>query len=160
MTRLNTTQESPIYFDIVIPSLVAANRKQATRLIAHEIAKLIGVKEHLFAERLIENEKENPSAMGDGVSVAHLHVSGLQNPINAFIRLKNAIPMDAPDNMDVDLICLLLTPEREGSAYLRTLARTSRLLRNGQFCLKLRAAQNEKAIRTLLDQTSVQVLAA
>jgi len=160
MTRLNTTQESSTYFDIVIPSLVAANRKQVVRLIAHEIAEVIGIKERILAERLTDKEKETPSAIGDGVSVTHLHLSGLQNPINAFIRLKNAVPMDAPDNKDVDLICLLLTPEREGSAYLRTLARTSRLLRNEMFCTKLRAAQNEKAIRSILDQSSIQVLAA
>jgi nitrogen PTS system EIIA component len=158
--RANQVETSAIEFDIVVPSLIAANKKQVIRLASHEIAKTIGIGERILADRLAEQEKENPSAMNDGIAVTHLHISGLQDSINVFIRLKTPVDMGAPDKKDVDLMCLLLTPEREGSAYLRTMARISRLLRNAQICAMLRSAQNEKTIRAVLDQTSNQQMAA
>lgn len=158
--RANQVESSSIHFDIVVPSLIAANQKQMIRLAAHELAKEIGIGERILADRLTEKEKENPSAMGEGIAVTHLHISGLRESINVFIRLKTPIDMGAPDKKDVDLICLLLTPEREGAAYLRTMARISRLLRNAQICAMLRSAQNEKTIRAVLDQTSQQKMAA
>lgn len=148
--------ETHIDFDLVIPSMVATNHKQVARAIAHELAPLIGIKEQLLAERLAEREKETSSAVGDGVSIAHLHMSGLQNPMNIFIKLKAPIDIGAPDSKGVDIICLLLTPEREGSAYLRTLARLSRLLRNAQICSRLRSASNEKMVRAVFEQSSFQ----
>ena len=160
MPSRNVAAENSIPFDVVIPYLIAANQKQVIRLAAHEIAKIIGIGERILADRLTEKEKESPSAMGDGIAITHLHISGLQDSINVFIRLKNAVPMGAPDNKDVDILCLLLTPEREGALYLRTLARTSRLLRNTAICAKIRAAYGEKEIRNILDQSTIQLMAA
>lgn len=160
MTARMTSLDTSIPFDIVLPSLIAANRKQVVRIAAGEIARKIGIGERILADRLIDKEKESPSAMGGGISVTHLHISGLHDSINVFIRLKTPVDMGAPDNKPVDLICLLLTPEREGSAYLRTMARLSRLLRNPQVCTMLRTAQNEKAIRSVFEQNASQPLAA
>ena len=160
MTLRNAITENSIHFDVVLPYLIAANQKQVIRLAAHEIAKVIGIGERILVDRLTEKEKESPSAIGGGIAVTHLHISGLNESVNVFIRLKNAVAMNAPDNKDVDIICVLLTPEREGRLYLRTLARTSRLLRNTQICAKLRAAYGEKEIRNILDQSATQLMAA
>lgn len=160
MPTRSAPSDSTIQFDLVIPSLVAPNRKQVTPLIAHEIAKVIGIKERILSERLNEKEKQNPSAMGDGLALMHLHMSSLQNTLTVFVKLKNPVDMGAPDSKAVDIVCVILTPEREGSSYLRTMARLSRLLRNTSICAKLRAATDEKTIRTILDQSSVQLMAA
>jgi PTS system nitrogen regulatory IIA component len=160
MTQRTASIESTIHFDLIIPSLVVPGRKQLARLVAHEIAKVIGIKERILSGRLAEKEKENPSAMGDGIALMHLHMSSLQNAMTVFIRLKNPVDMTAPDNKPVDILCVLLTPEREGPAYLRTMARLSRLLRNDRICAKLRATSDEKTIRSILDQSSIQLMAA
>ena len=160
MTLRSIPSDSAIVFDIVIPSMVVPNKKQLTRLIAHEIADVIGIKERILAERLNEAEKQNPSAMGDGISMMHLPMGSLQTALNVFIKLKTPVDFGAPDNKPVDLLCVFLTPEREGPAYLRTMARVSRLLRNAQICERLRAASDEKTIRTILDQSSTKLMAA
>lgn len=160
MTLRSIPSEPSIAFDLVIPSLVVPNRKQLTRLVAHEIAKVIGIKERILSDRLSDTERQSPSAMGDGLSMMHLPMSGLQNALNVFIKLKNPIDVGAPDNKPVDLICVILTPEREGSSYLRTMARLSRLLRNAQICERLRAASDEKTIRAILGQSSTKLMAA
>jgi PTS system nitrogen regulatory IIA component len=89
-----------------------------------------------------------------------LPMSGLQNALTVFIKLKNPVDMAAPDSKPVDIVCVLMTPEREGPIYLRTMARLSRLLRNAAICERLRAAPDEKTIRMILDQSSTQLMAA
>lgn len=160
MFSQSAAAQPPIAFDLILPGLPVTAQKQLFRLAAHEIAKIIGVSERILTERLADKEKENSSAIGDGLAISHLQMSGLKNSLNVFIRLKNSVSMDAPDNKPVDLICILLTPEREGPAYLRTLARVSRLLRNAQICARLRAAVNEKEIAQILDQSSSDLMAA
>lgn len=159
-THSLSIDSSALNFDIVIPSLIAANVKQAVRHTAHEVANHIGISERILAERLIEKERTNPSAMGDGIAITHLHISGLNDPVHVFVRLKTPVAMGAPDSRDVDLVCLLLTPEREGASYLRTMARLSRLLRNTHVCAQLRAASTEQSIRAVFEQTAVQPMAA
>lgn len=154
------TSETSLQFDLVIPSMVVANHKQVMPAVAAEISKMIGIHERILKDRLAETEKEKPSAMGDGVSITHLQVSGLKQSMNIFIRLKHAVMMHTPDNKDVDILCVLLTPEREGSSYLRTLARISRLLRNPQTCARLRAAADEKTLRAILESSSTNAIAA
>lgn len=147
-------------FDLVIPSMNAANQKQAFRQIAAEVSKIIGIQERIFLTRLIDKEKQTISAMGNGIAVPHLHVSSLTKPVSVFVKLKTPVEFDAPDSMPVDLICLLLTPERDGSAYLRTLARLSRMMRNPQFCNRLRQAEDDKTIRALFENAPSRTLAA
>ncbi len=160
MSTRATLNDLSITFDLIIPYLTAANHKQVIKMVARELAGMIGIKERILAERLAEKEKESPSAMGDGTALTHLHVSGLQKTISVIVHLKNPIEMSAPDKHPVDILCFHLTPEREGAAYLRTLARMSRLLRNAQICTKLRTASDEKAIRNILEHSSIQLMAA
>jgi len=160
MTSRPALSENSIQFDLVLPSFNVPGKKQLARLLAHDIAKMIGIKERILAERMQEREKASPSAMGGGTALIHLPISSLQNTISVFIKLKNPIDTGAPDNRPVDIICVMLTPEREGSAYLRTMARISRLLRNTQICDKLRMASDEKSIRNILEQSAIQLMAA
>ncbi len=152
--------EAPLHFHLVIPSVIAANQKQALRAVAVEVAKLIGIKDRILAERLLESEKESPSAMGDGVALSHLRISGLTQPLNVFVRFKTPVPYAAADKKDVEFMCLLVTPERDGAAYLRMMARASRLLRNKQMRVDLKGARDEHSIRAILEQSSMELMAA
>ncbi len=147
-------------FDLVLSSLSAPNQKQLLYRAARDISEKIGISVRILAERFQDAERNSPFTMGEGIAIMHLQISGLQNAMNVFIRLKNPIDMDASDNQDVDLVCVLLTPAREGSAYLRTLARISRLLRDHKTRTRLRAAPDEKAIRLILEQSSIGLMAA
>ncbi len=162
-TRMNfpaNRLESILTFDLIIPSLAAPNGKQLLYAAAKTISEKIGISVRILADRFKDAERNSPFTMGEGIAIMHLQISGLQHAMSVFIRLKNPVPMDAPDNMDVDLVCVLLTPAREGSAYLRTLARLSRLLRNPQIRARLRAASDEKTIRMILEQSSISLMAA
>lgn len=147
-------------FDLVITSLPASNQKQALRLIALEVSKIIGINDRILSDRFVEKEKKSSSAIGNGIALMHLQMSGLQKPLNVFVRLKAAIAMNTPDNKDVDIICLLLTPERDGTTYLQSLARLSRFLKDEKVAGNLRKADGEMSIRAILETSPSKRMAA
>jgi PTS system nitrogen regulatory IIA component len=154
------TPDQIFQFDLIIPSMIASTQKQTLRLVASHVSKVIGIQERILADRLIEKEKQSSSAMGNGVAITHLSIGSLTQPLTVFVRLRSAVNFYAPDNLPVDLVCMLFTPERQGAIHLRSLARLSRLLRDAQICSRLRQAEDEKAIRSVLEVSSARMMAA
>lgn len=149
-----------IEFDLIVPSLSVANFKQLCTSIAKNVAPVIGIKDRILQDRLIETEKKSPSCVGGGVAMMHLQVSGLQKSLHVFIQTKSPVAMRSPDGKGVDLVCLLLTPEREGTSYLQTLSRLSRTFKDPLLCDSLRKARGEKEIGALLNPANVKKAAA
>ncbi len=147
-------------FHLVIPSMIAVNQKQVMGLVASELSKRIGMGERIVLDRMMDKEKSNPSAIGDGCAIMNLQMSGLKESLNVFVRLKKPVFMNAADKKDVDLFCILLTPEREGSSYLRDLSRLSRFLKNDDMREKIRTAPDEKSLKIVLGQDKQRKMAA
>jgi nitrogen PTS system EIIA component len=160
MNIQNFPSDRILSFDLVIPSLFAANAKQAWKAVSVHTAPLIGIKDRILKDRLIEQDKHTPSALGDGCALSHLRIGSLQKSIIVFARLKTPLDFGAADGKRVDLLAIVLSPEREGALALRNVARLSRLLRNTLICDRLRASSDEKEMRALLEHSSVHALAA
>lgn len=160
MTAQAVNTRNFMTFDVVLPSLQASTQKNLLQQMARSISPLIGMNEKLLFDRLMFQEAQTSSAIGAGVGIMHLHLSSLQSPLNIFVRLQAPIDMASSDNQLVDLFCLQMTPEREGVVYLQSLAKLSRFLRNANTLIKLRAAKDERAIRGILEQLSIQNMAA
>ncbi|MFA5592872.1 MAG: PTS sugar transporter subunit IIA [Micavibrio sp.] len=145
-------------FDIVAAALNATHAKHMMKLAAQILSEKIGIHERILLEKL--NAKEHAPSTDKGVAILHMHISGLKQPTNIFLRVKNPVDMGAADNQPVDMLCILLTPERDGVAYLRSLARISRFFQRGDILARLRAAEDEKAMRAILEDSALQQLAA
>jgi PTS system nitrogen regulatory IIA component len=156
---MNTTDQY-VHFDLIIPSMIAANQKQVLRMVASNVSKIIGIQERILADRLIDKEKQASSAMGDGVAVTHLPISSLTQPLTVFVKLRSPVEFNAPDNLPVDLLCVLLTPERDGALHLRSLARLSRLMRDSAICYNLRQATDERSVRSVMTASTARMMAA
>ncbi len=67
-----------------------------------------------------------------------------------FARLEKPVDFDSIDDEPVDLVFLLLAPEGAGADHLKALARVSRIMRDREFCDKLRGSDNPDALYALL----------
>lgn len=74
------------------------------------------------AEGLMERERLASTALGQGMALPHARIKGLRKPLAAFIRLHSAIPFDAPDNLPVSDVFVLLVPEQATELHLQMLA--------------------------------------
>lgn len=136
----------------VIAQLRVGNKKQALQEIARRAASATGIAERRIYDVLSERERLGSTGIGRGVAIPHGKLDELTRLCGLFARLDRAIPFEAVDDQPVDLVFVLLAPEKAGAEHLRALARVSRLLRDDKVCEKLRGTDNADALFALLTE--------
>ncbi|XXQ68755.1 PTS IIA-like nitrogen regulatory protein PtsN [Neisseriaceae bacterium B1] len=71
---------------------------------------------------LFARERLGTTGLGQGVAIPHGRHAKVQSPIGAFVRLKEAIEFDAPDDKPVSLVFVLLVPETSTHEHLDILS--------------------------------------
>lgn len=120
------------------------------RLIAEHAARIADVDAETLEEQLIVREKLGSTGFGDGIAIPHGRIDSLEKPFGIFLRLTEPVDYDSVDDLPVDCVFALFSPEADGAAHLRALARISRRLRDGDFVAKLRGARSTDAVYALL----------
>ena len=139
----------------VLANLKASSKKQALQELSSRAANITGLHERQIFDVLLERERLGTTGVGQGIAIPHGKLSDLGRLYGIFARLETPIDFDAIDDEPVDLIFLLLAPESAGADHLKALARVSRLLRNQEFCGKLRGSAEADAIYALLTESGV-----
>ena len=101
----------------------------------------IGIDREAVTSILLEREKLGSTGIGDGIAIPHGKLAGLNDLIISFGRSREGIDFDAMDSKRVHLFFLLIAPENSASHYLKTLAKLSRMLKDGAFRKKLMTAR-------------------
>ncbi len=110
---------------------------------SHQIARS-QVFESLFAR-----EKLGSTGLGQGVAIPHGRVKNLREGIAAFVKTQHPIPFDAPDGLPVNLIFVLLVPERATDMHLQLLAELAQMFSDKAFREQLMNASEPDAIYQL-----------
>jgi PTS system nitrogen regulatory IIA component len=138
--------------EAVLPSLRVHTKKHLLQDLAARAAQFSGVPERRIFESLLERERLGSTGMGQGIAIPHARIAGLTRILGVFVRLESPIPYEGIDDLPVDLVFLLLTPEDAGGDHLKALATVSRLLRSQTTCEKLRAANKPEVLYALLTE--------
>jgi PTS system nitrogen regulatory IIA component len=101
-------------------------------------------------ECLINRERLGTTALGKGIAIPHGRVAGIEQPVAAFIRLRQSIDCDAVDRQPVDLMFALLVPEASSDQHLQILAHLARLFSDDAFTTRLRQAESAETMYQLL----------
>lgn len=101
-------------------------------------------------DSLFAREKLGSTGLGHGVAIPHSRAKGLKDVAGAFVRLKEAIPFDAPDGKPVNLLFVLLVPEQATDLHLQVLSELAQLFSRRQLREALLAAPDAKTIYQLL----------
>lgn len=134
----------------VVAGCEAENKKQLLLDLAAHAGKALGLEAHSLFDALWEREKLGTTGVGAGIAIPHARVSGLDTVQGFLVQMKSPISFDAVDDQPVDLVFLLLAPQEAGADHLHALACVSKVLRNQEFCAKLRKAKGEDALVQLL----------
>jgi len=84
-------------------------------------------------ESLFAREKLGSTGLGQGVAIPHGRVKGLRDAVAAFIKTATPIPFDAPDGQPVNLIFVLLVPERATDLHLQLLGELAQMFSTPTF---------------------------
>ena len=95
--------------------------------------------DRIFAE-LMKREEFGSTGMGGGVAIPHARFHQINKPFGLLVRLRKPIDFDAVDGKPVDIVFLLLLPNRQDSQGLAALACVARKLREPAITAALRSA--------------------
>ena len=103
---------------------------------------------HVLA-RLNEREELGSTGFGRGVAIPHARLD-VDRPVAVFLRLESPVGFDAADDMPVELVFGLLSPEAAGVVHLHALAAISRMMRDDKMHRALAEAPGREAIYALI----------
>jgi nitrogen PTS system EIIA component len=107
-------------------------------------------------DSLFAREKLGSTGLGQGVAIPHGRIAKLRDATAAFVRTSHPIPFDAPDGLPVNLIFVLLVPERATDLHLQILGELAQMFSDTQFRNRLLDCTDSAGIYQLFqDWTSV-----
>jgi PTS system nitrogen regulatory IIA component len=130
--------------DLIVPDRVivpmhVSDKAQLLRELSRRTARLLPIDPQAIVDALQAREVLGSTGIGHGIAVPHARMKGLQQMFGLFARLERPIDFDAIDGQPVDLVFLLLVPDRAGNEHLAALAAVARQLRDRKVAAQLRA---------------------
>lgn len=150
MDLQNYTRESA-----VIPQLKCGSLVEAVTTLVDRLAEAGVVKSapDLVAE-VMRREHEGSTAVGGGLVVPHARCRGLDEVHIALATLDPALDLGAEDGEPVDIVMLLVGPERDPRQMLRVLARLARLVKDRAFLDRIRKADTPADLITVFGEAA------
>lgn len=100
-------------------------------------------------DSLFAREKLGSTGLGQGVAIPHGRIKGLRDAIAAFVKTQAPIPFDAPDGQPVNLIFVLLVPERATDLHLQLLGELAQMFSDKSFREQLQDSNDPAFIHQL-----------
>lgn len=113
--------------------LAVADKQQAFEQAGRLFETNCGIAHLMVTDNLLAREVLGSTALGHGVAVPHGRVKGLKTAQAAFVRLKEAIPFDAPDGAPVNLLLFVLIPDNVTQQHLEILSEIAEMFSNSAF---------------------------
>lgn len=133
-----------------VAQLPGASRKrvlqQCSELLAAQYPQL--AQREVFSA-LMARERLGTTAIGEGVAIPHCRTN-TPSIVAAFFQLSDAIDYEAPDDVPVDLLFVLVVPEAEQTAHLELLATLAGLFSDPNNRQRLRNCHNDAALHQQL----------
>ena len=127
----------------VICDAEVSSKKKALELLAELLAAQTTDNNTVeIFQHLIEREKLGSTSLGHGVALPHARTAKCDRAIGAFIKLKQGIDFDSPDNQPTDLLFALMVPEEHTSEHLEILASLASRFSDESLCHSLRSASS------------------
>jgi len=100
-------------------------------------------------DSLFAREKLGSTGLGQGVAIPHGRIAKLRDATAGFIKTIHPIPFDAPDGQPVNLIFVLLVPERATDLHLQILGELAQMFSDSQFRTRLNSCEDAASIHQL-----------
>lgn len=137
MVRL-TAYLTPEHIHLDLPATNKAGLlAAAARLLAPSVD---GLDSSEIAELLSSRERLASTGVGHGIAIPHASSAAIEAPCLGLFRTAVPVPFEAVDDQPVQLVLVVLAPQRAQGLHLRLLARIARLVRSAEVRETLLAA--------------------
>ncbi|SFP96653.1 PTS IIA-like nitrogen-regulatory protein PtsN [Nitrosomonas cryotolerans] len=134
----------------VIVDLDVASKKRVFEQAGLLFENTLQVARSQVFDSLFAREKLGSTGLGQGVAIPHGRIKGLREAVAALVRMKEAIPFDAPDGQPVNLACILLVPEKATDKHLQILSELAQMFSDRSFRENLLRSKDAVEIHKLI----------
>ncbi len=143
--------------DIVIEQTVPSFYNMIHALVGLVVANhLPGVKAEPIVDAVLRRERVSPTVVGEGVSLPHARIEGIERPYLALGVYPAGIP-SAETEKPVRLVFLLLVPEHQPARYLQILRALANLLREPGAVDRIAAMGDAEEIMRFLRRSELKL---
>lgn len=139
---------------LLLPDNILLDSESTSKKRVFERVGLLFENSHQIArsqvfDSLFAREKLGSTGLGQGIAIPHGRVKNLREGIAAFVKTAHAIPFDSPDGQPVNLIFVLLVPERATDVHLQLLAELAQMFSDKSFREQLQNANDPATIHQI-----------
>lgn len=116
----------------ILLDVAPENKKRIFELVGLTFEDSGGPARGTVIKHLLERERLGSTVISDGVAVPHARIDDLKTPLAAYIRIREPMLYDNPENK-VKHMFVLLAPDKADGVHLKILSLMSRLLTNREF---------------------------
>lgn len=139
--------------DLIFLEFNAENKDEAIEKMVAAVEKSGGVEDSVSLKTaLLDREKLGTTGVGEGIAIPHARCAAVKDLTAAFFLSRDGVSFSSIDNKPVNLIFLLLAPVASGGAYLKLLAKISRMLRSNDFRGSLMEAKTTHDVMEIIQE--------
>lgn len=141
----------------VIVDLDVASKKRVFEQAGLLFENTFQIARNQVFDSLFAREKLGSTGLGQGVAIPHGRIKGLREAVAALVRMKEAIPFDAPDGQPVNIACILLVPEKATDQHLQILSELAQMFSDKKFRESILSSKNADEIHQLITEWTPNV---
>jgi PTS system nitrogen regulatory IIA component len=136
----------------VILGLDVTSKKRVFEHVGLLFENALGVgRGHVF-DALLARERLGSTGLGHGIAIPHGRIKGLREAAGAFVRTSAPIPFEAPDGNPVQLIFVLLVPEKATDLHLQILSELAQMFSDKEVRAQLAALPDARDVQRLISE--------
>ena len=132
----------------VLIDLHPSSKFEALQIMSARASELSGIPVESILKALQRRENLGSTGIGQGIAIPHTRIGGIEKPVGLLARLEQPIDFGSIDDMPVDIVFVLLTPDREPNIHLNVLACFARKLRSPRALEQMRSANDAQTLYT------------
>ncbi len=130
-----------IELDVDVP-----DRREALRAVSVMIARANGLSAPPVYRALWRREMAGSTGMGNGLAIPHARITGITEPVTAYLRMRVPLNFAAPDGKRVSELYVILVPaEGARTEHLQLLAMVAEAFSDREFHARLAAQSDPRA---------------
>ena len=134
----------------VVPDLPVSSKKRLFEQAGLLFENHDGIGRSLVFDSLFARERLGSTGLGQGVAIPHGRIKGLNDAVGAFVRLAQPVAFDAPDGNPVQLVFVLLVPEKATEKHLQILSELAQMFSDRPLREAMSRAPDAAALHQLI----------
>jgi nitrogen PTS system EIIA component len=145
--------------ELIFPHMEAADRDEVFRQLTGALVQegLIGPSDREELEgAILHREEMQCTAIGERIALPHAYERSLSENLLLFARLAHPVTFSEPGGDQVEIVLLLVGPQRDPLEHLQILARITRMLKDERFVRTIRTAPDAETIYEAVREVEIR----